>query len=151
MSLDDSEILSVDEKFLEEELQELEEQLQQKLERDKVDSKHPEKLMDDKITKSSLEKSIEFISQLELTEEDYEEIFSKFKPFLKSQAIKEKLDKLEEIEEDSTDNLETMTKRILDRISMQDLNFILDNLIEDEDLTNFIQDLKTSNIKSPAK
>ena len=84
--LDDSEILSVDEKYFEEELQELEEQLQQKLERDKVDSKHPEKLMDCRVTRSSLERAIEFISQLELTEEDYEEIFNKFKPFLKSQA-----------------------------------------------------------------
>lgn len=98
--------------------------------------------MDDIVTKNSLERSIGFISELELNEEDYENIFKKFKPILKNQAIKNKLDKLEEIEEDdSPSDLETMTKKILDKISIQDLKFILEKIIKNEDLTNFIQDL----------
>lgn len=98
--------------------------------------------MDDIVTKNSLERTIGFISELELNEEDYENIFKKFKPILKNQAIKNKLDILEEVEEDDSPiDLETMTKKILDKISIQDLQFILDKIIKNEDLTNFIQDL----------
>ena len=98
--------------------------------------------MDDIVTKNSLERTIGFISELELNEEDYENIFKKFKPILKNQAIKNKLDILEEIEEgDSPIDLETMTKKILDKISIQDLKFILEKMIKNEDLTTFIQDL----------
>lgn len=98
--------------------------------------------MDDIVTKNSLERTIGFISELELNEEDYENIFKKFKPILKNQAIKNKLDILEEIEEgDSPIDLETMTKKILDKISIQDLKFILEKIIKNEDLTSFIQDL----------
>ena len=98
--------------------------------------------MDDIVTKNSLERTIGFISELELNEEDYENIFKKFKPILKNQAIKNKLEILEEIEEgDSPIDLETMTKKILDKISIQDLQFILDKIIKNEDLTNSIQDL----------
>ena len=98
--------------------------------------------MDDIVTKNSLERTIGFISELELNEEDYENIFKKFKPILKNQAIKNKLDILEEIDEgNSPIDLETMTKKILDKISIQDLKFILEKIIKNEDLTNFIQDL----------
>lgn len=98
--------------------------------------------MDDIVTKNSLERTIGFISELELNEEDYENIFKKFKPILKNQAIKNKLDILEEIEEgDSPIDLETITKKILDKISIPDLKFILEKIIKNEDLTNFIQDL----------
>ena len=98
--------------------------------------------MDDIVTKNSLERTIGFISELDLNEEDYENIFKKFKPILKNQAIKNKLEILEEIEEgDSSIDLETMTKKILDKISIQDLKFILEKIIKNEDLTNFIQDL----------
>ncbi len=98
--------------------------------------------MDDIVTKNSLERTIGFISQLEFSEEDYENIFKKFKPILKNQVIKNKLDILEEIEEgDSPIDLETMTKKILDKISIQDLKFILEKMIKNEDLTTFIQDL----------
>jgi len=44
--------------------------------------------MDDIVTKNSLERTIGFISELELNEEDYENIFKKFKPILKNQAIR---------------------------------------------------------------
>ncbi len=98
--------------------------------------------MDDIVTKNSLERTIGFISELELNEEDYENVFKKFKPILKNQVIKNKLDILEEIEEgDSPIDLEAMTKKILDKISIQDLKFILEKIIKNEDLTNFIQDL----------
>lgn len=98
--------------------------------------------MDDIVTKNSLERTIGFISELELNEGDYENVFNKFKPILKNQAIKNKLDILEEIEDgDSPIDLETMTKIILDKISIQDLKFILEKIIKNEDLTNFIQDL----------
>lgn len=98
--------------------------------------------MDDIVTKNSLERTIGFISELDLNEEDYENVFKKFKPILKNQAIKNKLEILEEIEEgDSPIDLETMTKKILDKISIQDLKFILEKIIKNEDLTNFIQDL----------
>lgn len=98
--------------------------------------------MDDIVTKNSLERTIGFISELELNEEDYENIFKKFKPILENQAIKNKLERLDEIEGgDSPIDLETMTKKILDKISIQDLKFILEKIIKNEDLTNFIQDL----------
>jgi hypothetical protein len=98
--------------------------------------------MDDIVTKNSLERTIGFISELELNEEDYENIFKKFKPILKNQAIKNKLDILEEVEEDDSPiDLEAMTKKILDKISIQDLKFILEKMIKNEDLTTFIQDL----------
>ena len=98
--------------------------------------------MDDIVTKNSLERSMGFISELELNEEDYENIFKKFKPILKNQAIKNKIDILEEVEEnDSPIDLETMTKKILEKISIQDLKFILEKIIKNEDLTNYIQDL----------
>jgi len=98
--------------------------------------------MDDIVSKDSLEKSLGFISELDLNEEDYESIFKKFKPILKNQEIKNKLIKLEEIEEDdSPSDLETMTKKILDKISIEDLKFFLEKIIKNEDLTNFIQDL----------
>jgi len=98
--------------------------------------------MDDIVTKNSLERTIGFISELELNEEDYENIFKKFKPILKNQAIKNKLDILEEVEEDDSPiDLEAMTKKILEKISIQDLKFILEKMIKNEDLTTFIQDL----------
>ena len=98
--------------------------------------------MDDIVTKNSLERTIGFISELDLNEEDYENVFKKFKPILKNQAIKNKLDILEEVEEDDSPiDLETMTKKILDKISIQDLKFILEKIIKNEDLTNSIQDL----------
>ncbi len=98
--------------------------------------------MDDIVTKNSLERTIGFISELELNEEDYENIFKKFKPILKNQAIKNKLDILVEVEEDDSPiDLEAMTKKILDKISIQDLKFILEKMIKNEDLTTFIQDL----------
>lgn len=98
--------------------------------------------MDDIVTKNSLERTIGFISELELNEEDYENIFKKFKPILKNQAIKNKLEILEEVEEDDSPiDLEAMTKKILEKISIQDLKFILEKMIKNEDLTTFIQDL----------
>ena len=131
--------------LLEEVSEFLQEQQQLQIDRDKdseENSKQPKKLTDDKVTKSSLERTIGFISQLEFSEEDYENLFKKFKPILKNQTIKNKLDILEEIDEgDSPNDLETMTKIILDKIGIQDLKFILEKIIKDEDLTNFIQDL----------
>jgi len=98
--------------------------------------------MDDIVTKDSLERTLGFISELDLNEEDYENIYKKFKPILKNQAIKTKLDTLEEIEEDdSSSDLESMTKKILDKMNITDLKFILEKMMKNEDLTNFIQDL----------
>jgi len=98
--------------------------------------------MDDIITKNSLERTIGFISEIKLDEEDYESIFKKFEPILKNQAIRNKLVKLEEINEDADSiDLETMIKKILDKMSVKDLRFILKKIIKNEALTNSIQDL----------
>ncbi|MFX1260425.1 MAG: hypothetical protein ACFFAN_21455 [Promethearchaeota archaeon] len=94
------------------------------------------------LTKNSLDQSIELISELNLNEEDYEKIFEKVKVILKNPEIKERFDIISEISGiDNSIDIKTIMKKFSSKISLNDLNFLLKKIVENEELIDFIQDL----------
>ena len=94
------------------------------------------------ITKDSLDKSIEFISEIDFNEEDYEKIFEKFKPIFKNLKIKEKLENITGVDKiDEQFSIKTLMKIIMESMSLNDLNLLTKKIVKNEDLTDFIEDL----------
>jgi len=94
------------------------------------------------ITKDSLDKSIEFISEIDFNEEDYEKIFEKFKPIFENLKIKEKLEKISGVDKiDEQFSIKTLMKNIMESMSLNDLNLLTKKIVKNEDLTDFIEDL----------
>jgi len=98
--------------------------------------------MKDIITKDSINQSIELISELNLTEEDYEKIFENFKLILKNPEVKKIFGTISEISEiDNDSDLNLLMKKLSNHLSLNDLNFLLEKIIKNEELVDFIQDL----------
>ncbi len=95
--------------------------------------------MEEIITKTSLDKSIELISELNLDEEDYNKIFEKFKLIFEDSEISNKFEGLNEYTNGC--NLKTVMKTISDNVSINDLNFLMKKIIKNESLVDFLQDL----------
>ncbi|TFG23919.1 MAG: hypothetical protein EU529_05835 [Promethearchaeota archaeon] len=94
------------------------------------------------ITKDSLNQSIELISELNLNDEDYEKIFEKFKLMLNNSEMKEAIKKFSGVREIEKENdLKTIMKTLINKIRLSDLNQLLGNIVKNEDLIDFIQDL----------
>lgn len=94
------------------------------------------------ITKDSLNQSIELISELNLNDDDYEKIFEKFKLMLNNSEMKEAIKKFSGIREIEKENdLKTIMKTLTNKIRLSDLNQLLGNIVKNEDLIDFIQDL----------
>ena len=94
------------------------------------------------ITKDSLNQSIELISELNLNDDDYEKIFEKFKLMLNNSEMKEAIKELSGIREIEKENdLKTIMKTLTNKIRLSDLNQLLGNIVKNEDLIDFIQDL----------
>ena len=94
--------------------------------------------MKDIITKESLNQTIELISALNLSEEDYEKLFEKFKSVLNYSKIK-KILKIQEIKEE--DNIEAIMSQLTRTVKLSDLNKFLKELLKSEELIDFVQDL----------
>jgi len=94
------------------------------------------------ITKDSLNQSIELISELNLNDDDYEKIFEKFKLMLNNSEMKEAIKKFSGIREIEKENdLKKIMKTLTNKIRLSDLNQLLGNIVKNEDLIDFIQDL----------
>ena len=94
------------------------------------------------ITKDSLNQSIELISELNLNDDDYEKIFEKFKLMLNNSEMKEAIKKISGIREIEKENdLKAIMKKLTNKIRLSDLNQLLGNIVENEDLIDFIRDL----------
>ena len=94
------------------------------------------------ITKDSLKQSIELISELNLNDDDYAKIFEKFKLMLNNSEMKETIKKISGIREIEKENdLKTIMKTLINKIRLSDLNQLLGNIVKNEDLIDFIQDL----------
>ena len=98
--------------------------------------------MNDIITKDNLNQSIELISELNLNEDDYENIFEKFNLILKNPDIREIVEKVlgfQDIEKEN--DLKAIMKKLIDIMKLSDLNQLLGDIIKNEDFIDFIQDL----------
>jgi len=94
------------------------------------------------ITKDSLNQSIELISELNLNDDDYEKIFENFKLMLNNSEMKEAIKTISGIREIEKENdLKTIMKTVTNKIRLSDLNQLLGNIVKNENLIDFIQDL----------
>ena len=94
------------------------------------------------ISKKSLKQSIELISEIELEEEDINKIFEKFNTFFNNPEFKfviEKISGLEEIE--NLEDMKELMNHILKNLSSKEIQMLLNKIIKNEDLIDFIQDL----------
>ena len=98
--------------------------------------------MRDILTKKALNQSLDIISELNLDEEDCENIFAKFDNVLNAPEIKAKLQKVLEnknsIKEMDINSLMTF---LVSNLQFDDLKLLLENVIKNESLVDFIQDL----------
>jgi hypothetical protein len=94
------------------------------------------------IDKTALNKSIKFFDDIELKNEDISLIFDKFEKLLNNpeikSLIKKKMSFLKNVDEDR-DIREIMHDMIVES-NLDDLNKLLENLIKEESLTNWLQD-----------
>ena len=98
--------------------------------------------MNDIITKNTLNQSIELISELNLNEDDYKNIFEKFNLILKNPDIKEMVEKISGFHDIEKENdLKAIMRKIIEVMKLSDLNQLLENIIKNEDFVDFIQDL----------
>lgn len=98
--------------------------------------------MKENITKNSLNQSIELISELNLNEEDYEKIFDKFKLILENREIKDTIENVSNIPGLRNENdLKAIMKKLSSDLDLSDFNKLLKDIIKNEELIDFIQDL----------
>ena len=85
-------------------------------------------------------------AEIDFNEEDFEKIFEEFKQIFENLKIKEKLDKISEvnkIDEQVSINIsmKNLMKNIMESLSINELNLLRKKLRNNEDLTHFIEDL----------
>jgi hypothetical protein len=95
--------------------------------------------MKDIITKDSLNQSIDLISDLNLNEDDYDNIFKRFKNILNNDDLKEILNKISGIDQDN--DLKKIMEKLVLNLSSDDISLLLEKIIKNENLVDFIQDL----------
>jgi len=94
------------------------------------------------ITKKTINQSIDFFSELDLDNEDFEAIYEKFQFLLENDDIQEilsKISKLQKINKES--DLKTIMKEMIRNLDIEDINALLTKIIKNEPLIDFIQDL----------
>jgi len=98
--------------------------------------------MNEDITKKNLEQSIELISELSFKEEDYDNIFEKFKCYLKNSKNKELFKKILEIKGlENERGLANIMRKLSTNLSIDELNTLLKEIIKNDEFVDFIQDL----------
>jgi len=98
--------------------------------------------MNDIITKNSLKESIELISELKLDEADYNKIFEKFEIILNDSKIKGLIEETTKSTNNENErDLINVMKTIVEKINLSDLSYLLEKIIKNEELVDFIQDL----------
>ncbi|HEY0087638.1 MAG TPA: hypothetical protein VGB37_02275 [Candidatus Lokiarchaeia archaeon] len=98
--------------------------------------------MNDIITKNFLKESIELISELKLDEADYNKIFEKFEIILNDSKIKGLIEETTKSTNNENErDLINVMKTIVEKINLSDLSYLLEKIIKNEELVDFIQDL----------
>ena len=98
--------------------------------------------MDKNLTKDAISKSIDIISDIKLSEDDYNNIFEQFKGILNNNEIDEILKIISRIPRDNEIiDLKTILKNLAINIPLNDLNSLLNKIIKNEKFINYIQDL----------
>ena len=98
--------------------------------------------MNEDITKKNLEQSIELISELTFKEEDYDNIFEKFKSYLKNSENEELFKKISEIRGlENEKGLTNIMRKLSTTLSIDELNKLLKEIIKNDEFVDFIQDL----------
>lgn len=103
---------------------------------------HSQKNNTIKITKENLNRALEYFFDLNFTDGEYNKMFNKLKPILKcskTTEISKKTSKAAVI----TDKMDfkSIVKNLSEKLNSDDLSPILNKLIKNEELVNFIQDL----------
>ena len=94
------------------------------------------------ITKKTLNQSIDFFSELDLDNKDFETIYEKFRFLLENDEMQEiflKISKIQKIETES--DLKAIMKELIRNLDLDDLNALLTKIIKNEPLIDYIQDL----------
>ena len=94
------------------------------------------------ITKKTLNQSIDFFSELDLDNKDFDTIYEKFRFLLENDEMQKiflKISKIQKIETES--DLKTIMKELIRNLDLAELNALLTKIIKNEPLINYIQDL----------
>jgi hypothetical protein len=94
------------------------------------------------IDKESLNKSIKFLEEIDLNDEDISLIFKKFENKLNepklNALLNNKMKFLEKVREN--ESLKEILRELIKKSQLKDLNLLLEDLIKDESLTTWLQD-----------
>jgi len=94
------------------------------------------------IGKKEIEQSINLISEIELNNEEMEDLFNRFKNILDNSEIVEKVLKAVNVKKiNKIEDLKKILEILSKNIELDQLNILLNLLIKDEKLINYIQDL----------
>ncbi|TFF87186.1 MAG: hypothetical protein EU549_05205 [Promethearchaeota archaeon] len=94
------------------------------------------------IGKKEIEQSINLISEIELNNEEMEDLFNRFKNILDNSEIVEKVLKAVNVKKiNKIEDLKKILEILSKNIELEQLNILLNLLIKDEKLINYIQDL----------
>jgi hypothetical protein len=94
------------------------------------------------LKKEDISRSVEFFNNLDLKPKEIDIIFDKFREILTDREIKRLLKDqkcMKEIEEE--DGIQEILKKLIPYLDLKDLNYLLQKLIKDESLTEYIQDM----------
>ena len=94
------------------------------------------------IDKKTLEQSINLISELKLSQKDYEKIYEKFKKLLEQKKIENIINNISDTPTiQNEEDFQRIMEIISDKAKITDLQDLLKKIIKNEDLVDFIQDL----------
>ncbi|MFW6311117.1 MAG: hypothetical protein ACOC1K_02655 [Nanoarchaeota archaeon] len=93
------------------------------------------------INKENLKKSINLISDIDFTDEEYEKLYEKFENTLEDNEINQIFERINVDQLCSTSSLTEILKRLKKEIDIDTMEKLKKLLVNNEDLINFIQDL----------
>ncbi len=94
------------------------------------------------ITKKTLNQSIDFFSELDLDNKDFEMIYEKFRFLMENDEMKNiffKISQMQDIKIES--DLKEIMRNLIKNLDLDDLNALLTKIIKNEPLIDYIQDL----------
>ncbi len=94
------------------------------------------------LSEDILNKSIEIISDIKLSEDDYNNIFEQFKEILSNKEFEDVLKIIpQEPRDKELIDLKMIMKNLAKNIPLNEFNVLLSNIIKNEKFINYIQDL----------
>ena len=94
------------------------------------------------IKKDSMDQSIKIFSEINLDDEDFKNIFEEFKFIIENPKFKTILEKISNFNELKDENeIKTIMKGLSQKLSLTEMNLLLNNVIKNEKFVNFLQDL----------